>query len=94
MTALLLYSSREQLGHHNKLHTNYATMEEIQMVEQVLVGTFFLNECPIIILFDSSVSHNFMSYACAKWARLALVASGAPYVISTLEGRVHADRIA
>jgi hypothetical protein len=50
-------------------------MDEIPMEEEVLVGTFFLNERPIIILFDSGASHNFMSSACAKRAKLALVAS-------------------
>jgi hypothetical protein len=62
--------------------------------EEVLAGTFFLNERPIVILFDSVASHDFMSSACAKKARLTLVASGAPYVISTSGGRVDADRIA
>jgi predicted aspartyl protease len=60
----------------------------------VLAGTFFLNERPIVILFDSGASHDFMSFACAKKVRLTLVASGAPYVISTPGGRVDADRIA
>jgi hypothetical protein len=59
----------------------------------VLASTFFLNERPIVILFDSGASHDFMSSACAKKVRLTLVASGAPYVISTPEGRVDADRI-
>jgi hypothetical protein len=31
---------------------NYTTMEEIPIGEEVLVGTFFLNRHPIIILFD------------------------------------------
>jgi hypothetical protein len=68
-------------------------VEEIPMVDEVLVGTFFLNDPPIIILFDSGASHDFMSSTCAKKARLTLVASGAPYVISTPGGRVDADRI-
>jgi hypothetical protein len=34
-----------------------------------------------------------MSSACAKKARLTLVASGASYVISTPRGRVDADRV-
>jgi predicted aspartyl protease len=59
----------------------------------VLAGMFFLNERPIVILFDSGASHDFMSSACAKKARLTLMASGAPYVISTPKGRVDADRI-
>jgi hypothetical protein len=60
----------------------------------VLAGTFFLNERPVVILFDSRASYDFMSSACAKKARLTLVASGASYVISTPGGRVDADRIA
>jgi predicted aspartyl protease len=65
---------------------NYTTVEEIPMGEEVLTGMFFLNEHPIIILFDSGASHDFVSSACAKRAKLTLVASGAPYVISTLKG--------
>jgi hypothetical protein len=68
-------------------------MEEIPMGEEVLVGTFFLNECPIIILFGSGASHDFMSSTCAKKATLTLVASGVLYMISTPGGRVEADRI-
>jgi predicted aspartyl protease len=69
-------------------------MEEIPMGEEVLAGTFFLNECPIIILFDSGASHDFMSFTYAKKAKLSLVASGASYVISTPEGRVDTDQVA
>jgi hypothetical protein len=68
-------------------------MDKIPMREQVLASTFFLNECPIIILFDSGASHDFMSSTCAKKAKLSLVASRAPYVISTPRGRMEADRI-
>jgi hypothetical protein len=72
---------------------NYTTMEEIPMGEEVLAGTFFLNEHPIIILFNPGSSHDFMSSTCAKKAKSSLVASRAPYVSSTLGGRVNADWI-
>jgi predicted aspartyl protease len=62
--------------------------------EEVLAGTFLLNERPIIILFDSGASHDFMSSTCAKKAGLTLVVSGAQYAISTPGGRVDADHIA
>jgi hypothetical protein len=65
---------------------NYTTVEEIPTGEEVLAGTFFLNEHPVIILFDSGASHDFMSSTYAKKAKLSLVASGAPYVISTPRG--------
>jgi hypothetical protein len=74
-------------------HANYTTVEEIPTGEEVLAGTFFLNEHPVIILFNSGASHNFMSSTCAKKAKLSLVASGAPYVISTPGGWVDANRI-
>jgi hypothetical protein len=68
-------------------------MDEIPTGEEVLVGTFILNERPIIRLFDSGVSYDFMSSTCAKRAKLSLVTLGAPDVISTPRGRVDADRI-
>jgi hypothetical protein len=72
---------------------NYTTVEEIPTGEEVLAGTFFLNEHPVIILFNSGASHDFMSSTYAKKATLSLVASGAPYVISTPGGRVDANWI-
>jgi hypothetical protein len=68
-------------------------MKEIPMGEEVLAGMFFLNEHPIIILFGSGASHDFISFTCARKAKLSLVASGAPYVISTPGGLVDADQV-
>jgi hypothetical protein len=68
-------------------------VEEISTGEEVLAGMFFLNEHPIIILFDPRASHDFISSTCAKKAKLKLMASRAPYVISTPRGRVDADWI-
>jgi hypothetical protein len=73
---------------------NYTTLDEIPMGEEVLVGMFFLNERPIIILFDSRASHGFMSLAFVERAKLTLVASRAPYVICTPGGQVDTNRIA
>jgi hypothetical protein len=74
-------------------HANYTTVEEIPTGEEVLAGTFSFNEHPIIILFDSAASHNFIISPCAKKAMLSMVATEAPYVISTPGGWVDADRI-
>jgi hypothetical protein len=57
------------------------------------VGTFFLNKHPVIILFDSRASHDFISSTCAKKAMLSMVAVEASYVISTPGGQVDADQI-
>jgi hypothetical protein len=72
---------------------NYTTMEEIPTGEEVLAGTFFLNEDPVIILFDYGASHDFISSTCAKKAMLSTIAVKAPYVISTPGGRVDADQV-
>jgi hypothetical protein len=69
-------------------------VEEIPMGEEVLAGTFFLNRHPIIILFNSGASHDFISSACAERARLTLVVSGALYMISTPGGQVDTNGIA
>jgi hypothetical protein len=68
-------------------------MELIPTGKEVLAGMFFLNDYPVIILFDSRASHDLMSFTYAKKAKLLLVASGVPYVISTPGGRVDANRI-
>jgi hypothetical protein len=74
-------------------HANYTTMEEIPTGEEVLAGMFFLNEHPIVFLFHSGASHDFMSFTCAMKAKLSLVALGAPYVISTPGGQVDTDQV-
>jgi hypothetical protein len=72
---------------------NYTTMEEIPRREEVLAFTFLLNECPIIVLFDSGASHDFISSTCAKEAILSMVTTEEPYVINTPVGWVGANQI-
>jgi hypothetical protein len=45
---------------------NYITMEVILEGEKVLAGMFFLNGHPIVMLFDSGASHDFISKACTQ----------------------------
>jgi hypothetical protein len=74
-------------------HANYTTMEEIPIGEEVLAAMFFLKEHLVIILFDSGASHDFIISTCANKAVVSMVATEAPYVISTLRGQVDADWI-
>jgi hypothetical protein len=67
---------------------NYTTMEDIPEGEQVLTGTFSLNGCPVIILFDSEASHDFISKTYAQKYLLAIEYMLAPYMISTPGGRI------
>jgi hypothetical protein len=43
---------------------NYTIVQDVFEGEQVLADTFFLNGHPIIILFDSDTSHDFISKTC------------------------------
>jgi hypothetical protein len=53
-------------------HANYTTVEDITTGKEVLVGTFFLNEHPVIILFDSGASHDIISSTYVKKAMLSM----------------------
>jgi hypothetical protein len=88
----------QQRGHQKgpaprAAHANYTIVEDIPTGEEVLEGTFFLNKHLVIILFNSRASHDFVSSTCAKKVMLSMVATEAPYVISTPGRRVDADRI-
>jgi hypothetical protein len=72
---------------------NFTTIEDIPPSEEVLVGTFFLFEHPIIILFNSGASHDFISLACAQRTKLTIWATNAPYSISTPRCQMVADRM-
>jgi hypothetical protein len=69
-------------------------VEDIPEGEEVLASTFLLFGGPIIILFDSGASYDFMSLTCAKRAKLALAVAKPSYMISTPGGRVVAKQIA
>jgi hypothetical protein len=75
-------------------HVNHTMVEDIPKGEEVFASTFLLFGHPIIILFDSKGSHDFMSLACAKRAELSVTVVKPSYMISTPRGRVVANRIA
>jgi hypothetical protein len=73
---------------------NHTMVEDIPKGEEVLAGIFLLFGHPIIILFDSGASHDFMSLVCAKRAELSLTVAKPSYMISTPGVRVVGNRIA
>jgi hypothetical protein len=66
---------------------NYTTLKDVPKAEQVLAGMFSLNGHPIIVLFYSGATHNFISKACTKSCRLTITHLSTPYMISTPGGK-------
>jgi hypothetical protein len=63
-------------------------MEAISEGEQVLVRTFSLGGCPIIILFDSSAIHDFINKAYTQKYELPIAHTHTPYKIDTPGGDI------
>jgi hypothetical protein len=69
-------------------------VEDIPKGEEVLMCTFLLVGHLVIILFDSRASHDCMSPAFAKIAKLSLTVAKPSYMISTPGDQVVAKKIA
>jgi hypothetical protein len=70
---------------------SHTAVKDIPEGEEVLAGTSLLFGHPIIILFDSGASHDFISSACAKRTKLSFTVAKASYMISTPGGRMVAN---
>jgi hypothetical protein len=51
---------------------NYTTVEDILEGEQVLAGMFSLNGYPVVVLFDSGATHDFITKACTQRCQLSI----------------------
>jgi hypothetical protein len=72
---------------------NYITMEVILEGEKVLAGMFFLNGHPIVMLFDSGASHDFISKSCTQKHQLTIEYMKTPYLINTLGGKIFTRQV-
>jgi hypothetical protein len=67
---------------------NYTTIEDVPKGEHVLAGTFSLDGHPVVILFDSGASHDFISKTCTQKCQLVIEHMSTPYMILTPGGNV------
>jgi hypothetical protein len=65
---------------------NYTTVMDVPEGEHVLAGTFSLNGHPVVILFDSGASYDFISKACTQKCQLVIEHMSTPYMILTPRG--------
>jgi hypothetical protein len=61
-------------------------VDVIPVGEEDLAGTYYLREHPIVVLFNSRASYDFMSLACAQKTNLSLEKMEVPYLTLTHGG--------
>jgi hypothetical protein len=67
---------------------NYTTIKDVPKGEHVLACTFSLNGHPIVILFNSGASLDFISKACTQKCQLVIEHMSTPYMTLTPGGNV------
>jgi hypothetical protein len=68
-------------------------MKDVPEGGHVLMGTFSLNGHPIIIIFDSAATHDFISKAYNQKHMLAVKSISTPYMICTPGGNVFTKQL-
>ena len=71
---------------------NYTTLEDVTDGTQVMTGTFSVNQCPVVVLFDSGASHTFISEACVARLNLRVTHLKRPYIIHAPGAQLHASQ--
>jgi hypothetical protein len=73
---------------------NYTTMEDVLEGGHVLASTFSLNGHPIVILFDSGATHDFISKAYTQKHKLVVKNIDTSYMIHTMVENVFTKQLA
>jgi hypothetical protein len=68
-------------------------MEDVPESEQVLVAMFSHNRHPTTVLFDSGVSHDFISKACTQKHQLVIEHIITPHLIRTPGGNIATKKL-
>ena len=72
---------------------NYTALEDVTEGTQVMTGMFSINQCPVVVLFDSGASHTFISEACVARLNLPVIHMDSPYTIHAPGAQLNANRV-
>jgi hypothetical protein len=72
---------------------NFTTLSELPEGAPIMTGTFSINHQPVIILFDSSATHSFISSKCGTKVGLDIYPTKGAYVIATPGGKIASNQI-
>jgi len=76
------------VAHFKPGQVHYTTLEGIPEGAPVMTGTFSVNDHPVTVLFDSRVSHTFISKECAVRLGLEVENMSVPYSIHSPGGQL------
>jgi hypothetical protein len=68
-------------------------LEEAQEALDMVIGTFFINDTSAVVLFDSGVSHSFISAAYLEKHNLPITLLKCQMIVSSLGGDMPARQI-
>jgi hypothetical protein len=65
---------------------NHVTLEEAQEAPDVVIGTFFVNDTSVVVLFDSGASHSFISATYVEKHNLPIALLRCQMIVSSPGG--------
>ena len=87
------HNQKSKVAHFKPGQVHYTTLEGIPEGAPVLAGTFFVNDRPVMVLFDSGASHTFISKECALKLGLEVECLKSPYSIHSPGGQIFTDQM-
>jgi hypothetical protein len=72
---------------------NHVVVEEAQEASDVVIGMFFINNTSAVVLFDSRVSHSFISAAYIEKHNLLIDLLRCQMIVSSLGGDILARQL-
>jgi hypothetical protein len=72
---------------------NHVAVEEAQEALDMVIGTFFVNDTSVVVLFDSRASHSFTSTAYVEKHNLPIALLRCQMIVSSLGGDMPARQL-
>jgi hypothetical protein len=72
---------------------NFTTLSEFPEGAPIMTDTFSINHQPVVILFDSGATHNFISSKCGTKVGLDFHPTQGAYMIATPGGKISSNQI-
>jgi hypothetical protein len=76
---------------HGKV--NHVVVEEAQEAPDVVIGTFFVNDTSVVVMFDSGASHSFIFVAYVKKHNLPIALLRCQMIVSSPGGDMLARQL-